>query len=66
MVAIVAVESLGDQPVSCHVLMMLLKARCSIAQGYSLCLLAVSLELQIYRCNLQPQIPSTQNEVLFV
>lgn len=52
MVVNVAVEYLGDQPVNCFVLMMLLKGKCSIAQGYSLCLLAVSLKLQMYRCNL--------------
>lgn len=62
MIAIVAVESLEDQPVAMS-LMMLLKARCSIAQGYSLCLIAMSLELQLYRCDLQPHIPSTHNYI---
>lgn len=34
MVAIVAVESPGGQPVSCHVLTMFLKLRCPVAQGH--------------------------------
>lgn len=66
MVANVAVESPGGQSVSYHVLTTLLKAKCPLAKGYSLCLLVVPLELQLNKCNVQSQVPSIQSEVLFV